>query len=643
MSLRVDWLGGQWRHIVTASLLVTVVGLYFLELPIGWSDQTPLPWDCSSHYLGALRIRQALLDTDLLAVHSETFGADLYPPGHSLVLGFWFALVGTNIQVWLLFGLVAYVLTVLLARAISPVGAAIIVSLVFVGALAPSLMVEPVAVLFLTASFWMFHRMAGLRRTRLRDGLLLATLMSATVLTKYNIGLPLVLALPAAALSARRRDLAVHTGIAAAMTVVLFMLFLTVQTHGWESFLRFAENRSNSAGMGPLDRLRWYFRVLDDVGTIWRPWTLTILGLCLLGLRGRKPAWVATTTYVVLSMVALAGHEYLLSRNLVGPAVGLSIAAGMGASSLPRPRLTTAFLLLLALTLSWNTLGPRRDQVDRYYPPQSAQLSALSGEVGQVLESAGRSQRRVLVMGMFNEFGPAWIRVLAQQHDAEAVVSFEPPFPLESDRTHRSSAWNPVYREIADEIAASKVDVVVAVELDSTSVFHGEDYRNWGAWKINLVRALRENSSFEAVRAEHFPPGVGLTVFERGVADSLASGLAFLHGWGPRESWGRWAEEKSATLRIPPSSHSRILSYEVALSAELYEGQSWTVAVNGTHRSRHDLHRPIWEFHTHDLLLPPSQTSLTIAFEFPTVAARPSGRPLALAFRGLKVRDVLVY
>lgn len=631
-----DWpraLRDPSHPLTLGTTLLTAIGVYFLTIPFGWSTLTPLPWDSSAHFLGALRICEGLLGADAIGVLRELVGRDLYPPGHSVLLGTWMAIFGTTVQSWLLFGLALYVVTIAIARVVSPVAAAVLLSLPMVGGLAPSLMVEPVAIFFLVATFALFHRIERSETMRWRRSVLLGCLISATLLAKYNVGLPLVIALPVAAVATRRRELMIHMGAVAVAAIAILALFLTLQSHGWESVLRFAENRSNSAGMGRVDRLRWYFQVFDEAGTGWLPWTIALLGLCLVGLRGRRASWTAAVAYALASMVALSGHEYLLSRNLVAPAVALALAAGMGAHSLPRASRATVLVLLLGLIASWGTLSVRQHQVSRYYPSESTRLEELSVAVARVVDSPGET----MVVGTFNEFSPAWVRLLAERGGGASGISFEPTYPLEDDRSGRSSDWDPAYRDLADEMGHGDVARIVGIEVDSTSVFHGQDYRNWGAWKVNLVRALKDHEVFVASRTSEPAPGVHLTVFERAVMDTVASRILFTGGWGPAEERGRWAQARRAIVRVPSSGRARVLSYEAALSRELSEGQQWSVEVDGVVRARESLEAPTWEFRPFEIRIPASETPTRVEFEFAKVVTHSSGRSLALAVRNLIV------
>mgnify|MGYP007005277835 CR=1 FL=1 len=90
--------GGSW--LVAACALAALAYLVFGPLP---EELEPLPWDMSHHVLGAEHMARALSTGALTDVWRELTATDLYPPGHSLLLGSWFAALGDSLRSMMVF------------------------------------------------------------------------------------------------------------------------------------------------------------------------------------------------------------------------------------------------------------------------------------------------------------------------------------------------------------------------------------------------------------------------------------------------------------------------------------------------------------------------------------------------------------
>lgn len=485
--------------------------LYFLALPMGWTHSAPLVWDSAGHLHQAARIQQSLEAIDILGLLKQAFSADQYPPLHSLILGTWFAAFGLSVQSWLAFGFFVMIATLLLLNRISPLTSVIYLCYVLLGGLAPTLMVESLALMFLAAVFAFFHALQDHTAPRIRTGLALGLLMSGVILTKYNIGLPLIVALPAAALLPRDRHTLRTALIGSSIAAATFVLFLTIQADGWSMFFRFAENRSNSEDYSAPQRLLWYFRAFRDLYVVWAPWLAFILFAPLLALRSRPLVWTASVAYLVASLVVLSGYEYLLSRNLAGPAVALAIAAGCH-PAWARPLTRFAVVpVCFGVVFAFLSLSERREMVHRYYPDEAMALSSLSSAVQAQLPTSDSTH----LLGTFNEFSPGWVRLMNEVYGSNSHLRIDAPYPLESSRSGLDAQWDPRYVEWAQKIEDSKTDLVLGIEVDPTSPYFSEGYRAWSAWKRNLVRAVSESGEFHRIERTEYAPGVYLSVFRR--------------------------------------------------------------------------------------------------------------------------------
>ena len=508
-----------------AVLLAASVALYVFGLPFDWTNSSPLQWDQSSHYFQAIQFAEGIRGdspTDLLAA---TRGSDQYPPGHTVALGAWFLAFGTDLASWITFGLVLFVGTTwLLARA-GPAAALVFLVSPMLGGLAPSLMVEPISCALLATSIALFP-MGTSEPVPVWRFVAFGLAAAATTLTKYNVGLPLIPAALIAALLTRDRRTIVGIAIAVTFAGACLALFLSWQDDGWSSFLRFAENRSNSADKTPWYRIEWYVGAFANLFVGSKVLAAVMGGLALIGggwvlLRERpwshgiRSARLALAlAYVVGSMIALARHEYLLSRNLVSPTIVVLFAAGMFSESLAPVRRWVVVALIGALGLGVllaDEPPTRRSMVERYYPAKSNDLRDLS----DALVARFDREKRTRVVGTFNDFSSGWVHVLRYRHARGARIGVGWPYPLERDRTGLSDAWSDEYRAIVDGWGRDGIDRVLAIEVVDGSPFESRDYELWSRWKRNLVRAAIESPYYRQVESITLRGEIELHVFDR--------------------------------------------------------------------------------------------------------------------------------
>lgn len=508
----------------TAILLAAAVGSYLLVMPVGWGPDWPLPWDQSGHYLDALRVADAVESASATMLGSTLLAADLYPPGHSLLLGTWMALVGEGVRAWLVLGLLYQVGVVLLLGRLHWLAAVAFLVSPLLGSLAPTVMVEPAAS-FLLAAALIAYPATPSRGTWPRAAAF-GALTAAVLLTKYNVGLPLLPAAVLAALVSRDRTTLIRVLAAVVGAAGIWALFLALQDHGWESFLRFAENRANAQGQGFAERLGWYVDVLAHQVVPGWPAAVLILALPVLGLWRRARGgggpdespgdarFALAVGYLAVAMIALIRHDYLLSRNLVGPGVALFAAAGSGLAAQP-PRwhriAATAAGVVILLSAGLATHASRDQLLKRYYPEHAGDLAAASKIIAANLGVPGK----VRVVGTFNEFSPGWVRILGRRHGADGPLAVDIEYPLETARTGRDAAWSPRYQELVGGWATDGTARVLALVVHPGSTYHGTDYTRWNAWKQNLVVALDAAPDFVIADRRALPGGVEVVVFDR--------------------------------------------------------------------------------------------------------------------------------
>jgi 4-amino-4-deoxy-L-arabinose transferase-like glycosyltransferase len=509
-------------------LLSLSLSLLLLVYPPHTIDKSiPLPWDMSGHYLNALEMGNALHRFSPAGITRSLFHPDLYPPGYYILLGTWLAVFGESATSQILFHLfvlglllVSFTFCSLLCGGSHRVGI-LVLSVVFllgtgrILALAGTYMVEiPVTALCLGAlcSLALLGEAAGRMKF-----LLAYALMTGTLLTKYSTGLPL---LPAAFLLAllcllngqRRESLLLVLALAAA--AITWAAFLTLQNHGWSSFLQFARNRSNSAGWSCGARALWYWRLYVSDYAASAGWAIGVAAFALVGAAGMSGRFgPVAACYVLCTMGALSCHDYLLDRNLVVIAVLLAMLAAMGLVVVAawlrrrvrwcgRGLLATTCALGLAVTALG--VGVNRDAAVQYYRVELGQLAPVTDCVADLL----RRGQTCRVIGTFNEFSPGWVKLLwvREGKPLDAGLALEFPYPLNGARNELGYEPDPAYdRLVEDWVRAGADDLVITLQVRPGSTWDTEDYRKWNKWKENVTSALSKSTAFALVEEQFFP------------------------------------------------------------------------------------------------------------------------------------------
>ena len=168
-------------------------------------SDTPLNWDMAGHLLEAGEIRTALRDGDLTAVLEIVRAPSVYPPLYHLSLGAWMASLGDGerslrIFMWSISILAVLGIHIGFRTVASPAAstaflftALIVTGLGQFAAYTQAFMLDAPgsALAMLSLGLLAWHD----RRPGWRRGAIVAASMLATVLTKYNIGLPLFISL----------------------------------------------------------------------------------------------------------------------------------------------------------------------------------------------------------------------------------------------------------------------------------------------------------------------------------------------------------------------------------------------------------------------------------------------------------------
>ncbi len=640
--------------LLIAALVVVLGVALFLACPAPRLDrETPLPWDMSHHFLGALSIRDGIRDASPQKFVAALREGDLYPPGHSVILGAWLAACGessASVRAFQLCGWFFLLATLWAARGRLPIGdrrpffiaaaAALLLTTPLV-VLSKSLMVEVPATGLAMAALVL---LGGTCVDSMRAALGLMFVMTACILTKYNIGLPLLpvgLVLGVVNLFRGERRRAVLVLMATLGSLALWLAFLAWQHEGWNSFLAFARNRANAEHESFTGRLQWYLDLyrssfLPMPWLAWIVWALGLAGLARLRDRLALSAW----TYVGFALAALGRHPYLLDRNLVSLSAVFVIAIGCGASAVAGflagrnrfLRIAIISVLLLASVMGLaRAPGQARGWCKGLYPASSGVLVELSRH----LSSQFSDCHSCLVVGAFNELSPAWLTILWNSHKRESTdrLTVDLPFPLVAGREREDPRPDPAYAAAMDDwAAATSAETAITIDVLPTGAFNTDDYDRWNAWKRNYVDALRVSPWFVLMDSRlEACGGVRVRTYRR-----LNRPLRYPAGWDPLEAWGRWAVRSDAKIEVPELPCDARLVFCVAAYEGLGGPQKCEVFLDGAPALMFEVTGSPWEWQGQQIPLRsgpvPGGQEITIRFSSLWPGNDVDRRPRALPF-----------
>lgn len=527
-----EWVRGLDRHSKWNALLVVVVLslaslAYFHAKPSGWTADYPLPWDMAHHYLRATQFADGVRNLDWPSLRQAVRGANSYPPGHGIMLGTWFVVFGSGVASWLAFGFLVCIGTTLLLFRIGGVFSvlAFLASPVLVS-LTATLYIDSLAAMLLLATIVLFPQPASGSVVPTWRFVAFGAAITATILTKYNYGLPTIpAAILAACLSRNRRVIVGVAGACAAATAVLAG-YLLWQDGGVSTLRRVAFKNRVETTDPPLSRLWFYVKywVDNDVGS--RPMAVALASLAVVGglwviIRQRPWARAVSTTrlafaltLVAITLAFLSFHSVFQWRSVVGVAVVTFAAAGAVVKMMPTRARWACVGIALVLSASTLAFGKQTSQKTTalLYPERSRELAGLSEAVAASLQP-GKPTR---VTGTFAEFGNGWVTVLRNRNAPGLFVGFDPPYPLDPNPTQPGypDQWSDKYAEIVKKWHADGVRRIIGLEIQSGSPYDNVSNQKWSGWKKNLILAARESPEFYLSRTTSFESGVNLYVFD---------------------------------------------------------------------------------------------------------------------------------
>ncbi len=598
--------------------LVAASVMCLATAPRPQSPDVPLPWDMAHHYGGALEIRDALRAASGQDLVASLRAPDLYPPGHSVMLGVWLLVAGesaTSARLFQMATLWACVGGLWLAcrgardreRAACFAGATAALLLTApVAGLAATFMVEIPAV---AAALWGLAAidLAGrIRQDRSVWPYVAAAALgvAAPLLTKANIGLPIVAAGFATAgfhLIRRRTRAARVVACGCLIGITLWAAYLTWQHDGWTSLRAFARNRADATPHTPWTRLGWYATLHARAFTLGWPISAALLGLAIWGVVRRPGALaVAATTAIVAGIAPLALHPYLLDRNLVAPAALLSLPCGLGAAALldmsilrrgSRRALVAGVLAAATIAVGVGTAGRAANWTRALLPDRLASLAPVSRYVAGALATTTSCR----VLGTFNEFSPGWVHILWRRtHDGGGgELVFDHPYPLVSARTGLDARPDSAYVAQARAwVSSAPQERILTISVAAHSVWDGPDYQAWCAWKRNEIAAVA-GCDRVCVDAEFALPDSSLRV--QCLRPDLPA-VVYVAGWGPAEPWGRWSLDRQVDLTLRRPAAAKCLTLRYAAFEGLAAGQPCSLYVGGELRDHWTTSGAAWSW-----------------------------------------------
>jgi len=646
------------RWLLPVALMAASV-MCFATSPRRQSPDIPLPWDMAHHYGGALEIRDALHDASGRDLVASLRAPDLYPPGHSLMLGFWLLVAGESATSACLFQMATLWACVgglwLACRGVRDAERAAC----FAGATATLLLTAPVAGLASTfmveipaiaAALWGLAAIDLAGRTRPGRSVwpyiaAAAFGVAAPLLTKSNIGLPIAAAgLAAAGFHLVRRQTRAARVVACGclIGIGLWAAYLTWQHDGWTSLRTFARNRADATPHTPWSRFGWYAALHTHTFTLGWPVSLALIVLAIWGVVRRPGALaVAATTAIVAGVAPLALHPYLLDRNLVAPAALLSLPCGLGTATLlemnglrpgSRRALVAGFLAAVALTLGVATASRAANWTRALLPDRLASLAPVSRYVSGVLATTASCR----VLGTFNEFSPGWVHILWRRaHGSTAGdLAFDLPYPLASARTGLDARPDTAYVAQARRwVGERPQERILTISVAAHSVWNGPDYGEWCAWKRNEIAAVAGCGRVCMV-SEFALPDSSLRV--RCLRPDLPA-VSYEEGWGPPEPWGRWSLDRRAEVTLRRPATAKYLTLRYASFEGLAAGQPCSLYIAGELRDHWTTSGAVWSWQERSIPVEdlaatqPISARLTFGGLYPAFDGDPKVRALPFA------------
>jgi len=602
---------GVWLMLLIAIVLGSL-SMAMNPLP----EDVPLPWDMAHHTLRGTRMANALRELDSFAIVSNLRFWDVYPPATYVELGLIQAVVSSDAVAWELLVVLSWCWIAIALR---------------VGFDANRLQLGILTLLFMTGNSFLFS-LSGQRMldfyaavaallslallvrlyndARPRTFLLAVLGLCFVLLTKHNAGLPcaaVAMAFAAYGWLGRRRRSALLLLLAALLSLGIWAAFLTWQDHGWEAFLSFAKNRSNSEGLAIWQRGARYLAFIynHSYGGWWVG--APVLTLTLLGLFSRSRFAWACFLYAAATFVAISWHPYFLSRNFTTGAMALCVPAACGAwlllgtmfkSETKRSPGLGFVVLLLSIHLFSTSRGLAKAQTEHQF---TSNIEALS-PVSETLESWLGGRGNVLVLGTFNELSKPWVTALYERNRSKGShLMVDLYYPLKPSPRGLDARWDPKYASVLSRITAEHGTTdVIAIRHLPDSPWKGGDYRAWNAFKGNYIRCVELSKRFLPVERVAFPEaGIELSRFT-----SAFIPVEFGEGWRGKENWGRWMAESVATIRLPAIDKPSTLVVEIAPHHEQVRPIRLQITVSQLKTALLEISGYAWHFQRHEFALP---------------------------------------
>ncbi|MBT3221274.1 MAG: hypothetical protein HN348_19500, partial [Proteobacteria bacterium] len=371
----------------------------------------------------------------------------------------------------------------------------------------------------------------------------LAVVTLLTMLTKYNVGLPLgvtVALVSSIQYFSKEREKAIYLVLAAAVGFVGLFVFLLLKEDGFSSFATFVRNRANTSDWDVVGRILAYggFFGKDSFAHPLQAVLAGLMALSALRFRGRRateadskhrlpvlesrptepggpganlefwrrPAIQVLGIYGGLQLTQLSLHPYVVARSLLPMTAVLVLCAASSAVSWSRAasshRGHELWLIggVVACLLLWvGSPNTTRKFLDRLLPEDALWLTPVSQFIAEEMATADE----LMVVGTMNALSAPWmVRLWLGSHEnADGLnVEFD---PLQRTRERIEIQEPHRYLEVVDEWAKNNSGRRIII-LSVGPHWHNGDFERWSAWSQEYVAAIDGNAHYRLLEEEDF-------------------------------------------------------------------------------------------------------------------------------------------
>lgn len=228
-------------------------------------------------------------------------------------------------------------------------------------------------------------------------------------------------------------------------------------------------------------------------------------------------------------------------------------------------------------------------------------------------------------------------RQVACSRRADPAVAGEFYFPETKSRTGWDAHDAPSYdAALQAQLRDGREHAVVALVPAPGSAWCDGDHAHWNAWKLNYTRALDDDPEATLLSTQTF----GQADLDVRVYGVPVNPLIYRDGWGRRESWGRWAQGRQATIELVPRSTPAELVVRAASVAGQPGPQEITISADRRVIGRVTVDTAPWQWADYRVALPAHAgrpLEVALAFRYRWQASPTDPRQVTLPVESIRV------